>query len=175
MNNKIYDKILYSISTEIKNIVNEQFNISDIDFNDNENGYDANIFNKSLKHIEIYNKMLHGKFIENSEIEYMNNLVSEIAPDNLHELHIIVEFYSNSYPTDSMNWLDVSEVTDMISLFYYSKYNGDISRWDVSNVTDMKSMFDSSKFNNDISGWDVSNVTDMSHMFFHGIFNQDIS
>ena len=69
MNNKIYDKILYSISTEIKNIVNEQFSISDIDFNDNGNEYDANIFNKSMKNIERYNKMMHDKFIEKSEIK----------------------------------------------------------------------------------------------------------
>ena len=53
----------------------------------------------------------------------------------------------------------------------------DISNWDVSNVTDMSSMFyGCTYFNQDISGWDVSNVTDMAQMFREcRSFNQDIS
>ena len=37
--------------------------------------------------------------------------------------------------------LDVSEITNMESIFEHSNYNGDISNWDVSNVTDMSFMF----------------------------------
>ena len=44
-------------------------------------------------------------------------------------------------------------------------YNGDISKWDVSNVTNMRSMFTNTIFNGDISGWNVSNVNDMACMF----------
>lgn len=45
------------------------------------------------------------------------------------------------------------------------KFNGDISNWDVSNVTNMESMFKGSAFSGDISGWDVHNVEKMNEMF----------
>ena len=54
----------------------------------------------------------------------------------------------------------------MSSLFEYSDFNGDISKWDVSNVTNMEDMFFRSEFNGDILNWDVSNVTNMASMFF---------
>ena len=75
----------------------------------------------------------------------------------------------------SLNWLDVSGITSMRSLFYKSRYNGDISKWDVSNVNDMSYMFYGSKFTGDISDWDVSNVITMESMFENSEFNSDIS
>jgi len=38
----------------------------------------------------------------------------------------------------------------MYEMFKDSHFNGDISKWDVSNVTNMSSMFSGSKFNGDI-------------------------
>ena len=69
-----------------------------------------------------------------------------------------------------------SGITDMSELFYQRpNFNSNIASWDVSNVTDMYSMFRESAFNQDINSWDVSSVTDMSYMFRESPFNQDIS
>ena len=76
-----------------------------------------------------------------------------------------------------LNDIDVSKIKDMSTLFWRTKFNGDISQWDVSNVNNMKYMFFVCKsFNQDISGWDVSNVTNMEGMFCGcESFNKDIS
>ena len=74
-----------------------------------------------------------------------------------------------------LNDIDVSLIEDMSSLFYKSRFNGDISRWNVSHVKNMAHMFNKSEFNGDISNWNVSNVEDMCGMFYMSKFNQDIS
>ena len=85
-----------------------------------------------------------------------------------------------------LNHIDVSEVTDMSSLFScanidlgptYGDLNTDISQWNVSNVKNMNGMFYECKdFNKDISSWDVSNTQYMSSMFWRcRNFNQDLS
>ena len=65
----------------------------------------------------------------------------------------------------NLNFIDTESITNMSSMFEYSKFNGDISNWNVENVTDMMYMFYGSKFNGDISNWNVENVTDMGSMF----------
>ena len=74
------------------------------------------------------------------------------------------------------NW-DVSNVTDMSSMFKYAEsFNQPIGSWNVSNVTDMSSMFEyAESFNQPIGSWNVSNVTNMEGMFFVATaFNQPI-
>ena len=95
--------------------------------------------------------------------------------DKVELKQIIAERMEKHGPNCNLNDIDVSNVTDMDSLFYESQFNGDISKWDVSNVTDMSWMFDVSQFNGDISEWDVSKVTDMHQMFAYSQFNGDIS
>ena len=78
---------------------------------------------------------------------------------------------------------DVSNVTDMSSMFYNDResknyhYNHPMQDWNTSKVTDMSNMFKQADFfNQDISLWDVSNVTDMSSMFYEAYdFNQNIN
>ena len=80
---------------------------------------------------------------------------------------------------DHINNWDVSEITDMSSLFESKdSFNSNISNWDTSNVKNMERMFFSSgsgNFNQNIGGWNVSNVTD-THAMFHRLdnFNQNL-
>ena len=106
----------------------------------------------------------------------VSKAVYTLFPKTKNELKRMIEYEMDKNGNEcSLNHIDVSKITDMSRLFYFSKFNGDISEWDVSNVTDMSYMFYNSKFNGDISNWDVSNVTDMSYMFYDSKFNGDIS
>ena len=71
------------------------------------------------------------------------------------------------------NW-DVSNVTDMSTMFFYSEFNQPIDNWDVGKVTNMSHMFGGSNFNQPIGDWNVSNVKNMTEMFSNSQFNQSI-
>ena len=103
-----------------------------------------------------------------------------IVAKNHRHLRSLITLAISKYGTNvDLNFIDVSNVTDMSFLFMETQFNGNISNWDVSNVTNMESMFSNftyeSEFNEDISKWDVSKVTNMEQMFYSSHFNGDIS
>ena len=188
------------MNTYIQKLIKEQFSVSDLDFSDDEQNYNIDIFNKTVADVnKMYDDMLLNIELPENDIEQLSDMVSVIKPKNRKELKAIIEYYSDYFPDNSLNWLDVSDVTDMSWMFYNQLYNGDISEWDVSNtetmecmfymssfnkniadwnvskVKVMNNMFNFSKFNGDISKWDVSNVIEMREMFFGSQFNHDIS
>ena len=159
--------------------------MNDLDFSDDEQS-DINIFYKDIIDCDkIYDRINKNKKITKDELHILDNTVSAFSVKDKGDLKKIINFYKrDKYCKHSLNWLDVSGITDMSRLFAGQEYNyscdwcyytGDISKWDVSNVTNMCSMFSVSFFNNDISDWDVSNVTNMAEMFGCSKFNNDIS
>ena len=86
-------------------------------------------------------------------------------------------FSSSSFGQAIGNW-NTSNVTTMWGMFYDAiSFNQDLSNWDTSAVTDMEAMFlSAAAFNQDLSSWDTSAVTDMEAMFLSATaFNQDLS
>lgn len=185
----------------IQKLIQEQFNIGNIDLNSGGLKHNMNVFNKNIINPDkIYNKLsdmdhiykteLHipvNHKIQDYEIEELDNIVAAVRPSE-GCLSFISIFYSHFYPTHSLNWLDVSQIKNMSRLFgvysviegdmcntYNNKYNGDISKWDTSNVNNMEWTFFNSIFNGDISNWDVSDVKSMKYMFYFSEFNGDIS
>src|SRR5579875_1995690 len=98
-----------------------------------------------------------------------------VIPEDIHHLkHFIHKQIKLKGTNCDLNFIDVSEITDMKRLFDGLDFNGNISDWDVSNVTDMSYMFSYSNFNGDISKWNTSKVTFMNSMFSYSEFNGDI-
>ncbi len=92
-------------------------------------------------------------------------------------MHAAFKNCSSIINVPRINEWNVSNVTDMSSMFYWaSDFNQNIGSWNVSSVTNMSYMFSFAvAFNQNIGSWNVSNVTNMSSMFSFAVaFNQDI-
>ena len=85
-----------------------------------------------------------------SKIDNKENIIANDA-----NIKDIIRYAINKLGNNAdLNFIDVSNVTNMATLFNKINFIGDISKWDVSNVEYMHYMFANSNFNNDISNWD---------------------
>ena len=122
-------------------------------------------------------KKLNDAAVKRYEEEFKSRNHSKetvIANDaNIREIvRAAITTYGNNV---DLNFIDVSNVTNMGSVFIETEFNGDISKWDVSKVKNMDYMFYMSQFNSNISNWDMSHVKSMYSMFDDSEFNGDIS
>ena len=118
-------------------------------------------------------KFLHGDTSIDPEFF---DMVACYKPKDRDELGDLVGMADVTYNGNcSLNWIDVSDFKYLNSLFYNSRFIGDISKWDVSNCEEMSSMFARSSFNGDISEWETGSCKNMSEMFQDSEFNSDIS
>ena len=137
--------------------------------------------NKSINAVDTVLKYIIPKIDNREKLSYddydlLKNCVGIYKVSERDVLHGLIKYFTEQFGNEcNLNWIDVSNVTDMSYMFYDSNFNGDISQWNVSNVTDMPSMFMFSKFNGNISQWNVSNVINMASMFYKSVFNGDIS
>ena len=160
---KLYDSIMESISRQIKKAINETIDFNNSNIFDKEDSYYDFNEKDSLVYRTIENKIINGEKISKVESYYyfkinpekykeiieelINAKIKEDIFTNIYqvsskkELKEIIKNYSKKNPTASLNWIDTSKITDMSTLFFNSKYNGNISDWDVSNVTNMRHMF----------------------------------
>ena len=138
-------------------------------------------YNKSINAVDtvlqpIIQKIDNEETLSQDDYDILKNFVGIYKVSDHDELMELIDYFIEQFGNEcNLNWIDVSNVTDMQWMFDESEFNGDISKWDVSNVTDMEYMFKWSKFNGDISQWNVSNVTNMESMFNSSKFNGDIS
>lgn len=135
-------------------------------------------FDQSLKSWNICNLKYINDMFKNTKTSFKNainiNKYYKYHPKTKDELKALV--YDESI---YLGYIDTSAITDMSKLFYQSErenFDG-IELWDVSNVTDMSSMFSYCvNFNQSLNSWNVSNVTDMHNMFWGcKNFNQPLS
>ena len=94
---------------------------------------------KSLTHY-IQEKLVINSLQEKLVIKKTNQY--KYFPQSKEELRAIIEKRIKDEGNEvDLNDIDVSNITDMSSLFEETNFKGDISKWDVSNVTDMQDMF----------------------------------
>ena len=137
--------------------------------------FSGSIFNGDISQWNIsedanIDEMFRGSALEkNGRIPNLKNFDvsgNPVVAKNKQHLKSLISLAMSKYgPKVDLNFIDVSNVDDMSSMFRDSEFNGNISKWDVSNVTNMSYMFYNSKFNGDISQWNISEDANIDEMF----------
>lgn len=129
-----------------------------------------------VEYESVDNDLLRQRVSEKSDMTSIcTTLVSDISELFAGQIYIYQNFSPpliNEFNEPKGHW-DVSNVTEMSYMFFYSTFNHPIGSWDVGNVQDMSFMFEASPFNQDISDWDVSSVEKIVGMFYYPTFPLD--
>ena len=144
---RLYENIMKDLRRAFRRSLNEDI-LDDIDIDDPEEDNVTTKIHKQNQEIveQIVNDAVQQMIDEQKKLpEYIYNSIAIWKPENKEQLNKVINKAIRVYGNEvNLNWIDVSEITDMRDMFQFSEFNGDISKWDVSNVTDMKYMFFSS-------------------------------
>ena len=138
--NKLYKSLIETISKQIKKTLKEtiDFNNSDI-FNKEDSYYDDSNIIDNYTYNKILEKLKNAEQVTNEEWQYIHEQKYKVTSKK--ELRNIIKTYSEKNPIGSLNWIDVSNISDMSYLFSNTNYYGDVSEWDLSNVNDTRYIF----------------------------------
>lgn len=166
---KHYNKILEAVNRGI------QFALDDFEYDDIIEQLPKKEIIRDNDYIQITIDRLFKKLktmsltSENLNIltKFCNATNTKYKVDSSVKLKELIVYLSSIDQNVNLNWIDVSEITDMKNLFaHLEEFNGDISEWNTSKVTTMTGMFAyCHNFDGNLSKWDVHNVKDMSNMF----------
>ena len=124
----------------------------------------------NMQSVEKINYMFQG---EHWNRHPFNGHIASWNMSNCTEMSTVFEYCDFNKPLNTWN---TSKVTTMSQMFANAQnFDQDISSWNTSNVTTFFNMFRGTPFNHNISSWNTSNVTDMGYMFMDtSHFNQPI-
>ncbi len=106
---------------------------------------------------------------DGSEVNCDNIRITETPTTQNALLTLINKAINDDGNEVDLNYIDISQVTDISGLFVdKTEFNGDVRCWDVSAVTSMRSMFQNAEaFNRDLSNWQPLLAKDMARMFYN--------
>jgi len=84
-------------------------------------------------------------------------------------------YFENTKFNGELNYWNVSGVSVFLRMFRFaSQFNQPLDLWNMSNATNLRTMFAHSLFNQNVNSWNVSNVTNFINTFGFCTFNQPL-
>lgn len=104
--------------------------------------FDFDSVDNSKKPMNIYDELYkikdlldYNEPVTNAQYDILTTQTGfYMVEDSSHLKDLINTFTDNFGYNCNLNWIDVSNITDMSSMFEESDFNGDISEWDTGNV-----------------------------------------
>jgi hypothetical protein len=119
-----------------KKKVNEGFDFGSVKNNKPINAYDKVILPN------IFSKIKNNQSISQDEYKLLIRDIAIYKVRDTKELLNIIDNFTRQFGNNcNLNWIDTTAITNMNSLFSFTEFDGDISKWNVRNVKDMECMF----------------------------------
>lgn len=144
---------------DIKNRKNIEIEFDD-DYSDIDLFFKENIVYDSELNYDSASRCIKN-LIDNLNSSTQHEMKKYVVAENLPSLRSIIKNGIKFFGSQgTFNWIDVSKMTTLNSLFKGMEwFNGDVSQWDTHNIVNMNETFcGCTCFNRDISCWDYSNV-----------------